>query len=644
MEEGAMTRRRLRQSVHGDQALQTRRRLGSQPWSVLARGVWLAALLLGASGIVSAQTVTITEYPVPTVNSFPGGITAGPDGALWFTESETNKIGRITRAGVVTEYTVPTASTYPGEIAAGPDGALWFTEGNTSKIGRITTAGVIAEYPVPTANSQPLAITMGPDGALWFTEFLSSNIGRITTAGVITEYPVPDSYPGGITVGPDGALWFTESSVNRIGRITTAGVVTELLVPSGPRDITVGPDGALWYTGYFDSRIGRITTAGVITEYPVPTAGSFPEGITAGPDGALWFAEEAGSKIGRITAAGLITEYPVPTPNSGPFGITVGPDGALWFTEANGNNIGRASISSSTPSPGPPTPSAGSGLSQSFVFTFSDQAGWQDLDVVNILINSVLDGRNSCYLAYSRSGGVLYLVNDAGTALLAGLPLNGAGSVGNSQCTVIGVGSSAAGSGNTLTLTLNMSFSASFAGNKVIYLAARDLQANNSGWQALGTWNVPGVTPSGPSVNGMSPASSYSLAQTYTFTFSDTNGWQDIAVANVLINSGIDGRHACFLAFVPSSAGGGSVLLVDDAGDGAGPYSGVVLPGTGIASNSQCAIAGAGSSVSAAGNTLTLTLVVTFAQSFAGNQVVYAAARSVALSSGWQAVGSVTVP
>jgi len=611
-------------------------------------GLWLAALLLGVSAIASGQTVTITEYAVPTAGSSPLGITAGSDGALWFTELDSNKIGRITTAGVITEYAVPTVGSQPARITTGSDGALWFTEAKGNNIGRITTAGVITEYVVPTVGSQPFGITAGPDGALWFTEAeAGGKIGRVTTAGVITEYVVPTvgSQPVSITTGPDGALWFTENNGSKIGRITTAGVITDHDVPtanSNPYDISAGADGALWFTEDSANKVGRITTAGMIIEYAVPTANSVPFGVTAGPDWAAWVGE-GNRKLGAISTAGVITEYAVPE-RGGPSIITVGPDGALWFTEYGyGNSIGRASISG-TPSQGPPNPSSGSGLSQSFVFTFSDQAGWQDLDVVNILINSALDGRNSCYLAYSRSAGVLYLVNDPGTALLAGLALNGAGSVGNSQCAVIGAGSSAAGSGNTLTLTLNMTFSASFAGNKIIYLAARDLQANNSGWEALRTWNVPGVTPSGPSVNGMSPASSYSLAQTYTFTFSDTNGWQDIAVANVLINGAIDGRHACFLAFVPSSAGGGSVLLVDDAGDGAGPYSGVVLPGTGIASNSQCAIAGAGSSVSAAGNTLTLTLVVTFTQNFAGNQIVYAAARSVALSSGWQPVGSGTVP
>lgn len=45
------------------------------------------------------------------------------------------------------------------------------------------------------------------------------------------------------------------------------------------------------------------------------------------------------------------------------------------------------------------------------------------------------------------------------------------------------------------------------------------------------------------------------------------------------------------------------------------------------------------------GNTLTLTLDLTFPSSFAGNRIVYAAARSNndTLNSGWQAVGSRTV-
>ena len=61
---------------------------------------------------------------------------------------------------------------------------LWFTEALSDKIGRITIAGVITEFPVPTAGSTPAGITTGPDGALWFTEVSSGKIGRLALTTV----------------------------------------------------------------------------------------------------------------------------------------------------------------------------------------------------------------------------------------------------------------------------------------------------------------------------------------------------------------------------------------------------------------------------------------------------------------------------
>jgi sugar lactone lactonase YvrE len=295
------------------------------------------------------------------------------------------------------------------------------------------------------------------------------------------------------------------------------------------------------------------------------------------------------------------------------------------------------------------SPGSGSGMSQTFTFTFSDAAGWQSLGVQDILINSALDGRHACYIAYVPSGattGSLYLVDDAGDAggPYTGMVLPSSQTASNSQCTINGTGSSASGSGNTLTLTLAITFSSSFAGNKIFYLASADTGTGNSGWQTPGTWTVPGPPPTGPAVGGVSPARSTTLSQTYTFTFTDTNGWQDLAVLNILINTAIDGRHACYLAYVPSGANAGSLFLIDDSGDGGGPYTGFVLPGSGTAQNSQCMVGGAGGSVTATGNTLTLTLPITFTAGFAGNQVFFLAARSNTVSSDWQAVGSVTVP
>jgi virginiamycin B lyase len=121
----------------------------------------------------------ISEFPTLTPFSTPSGIITGPDGALWFAELGSFKIGRITTSGSFSEFPLATPSDRPDGIAVGPDGALWFTERAVGKIGRVTTGGSFTEFPVPTAGSVPDQITAGPDGAIWFT-MNYSKIGRIT--------------------------------------------------------------------------------------------------------------------------------------------------------------------------------------------------------------------------------------------------------------------------------------------------------------------------------------------------------------------------------------------------------------------------------------------------------------------------------
>src|SRR5215470_6048646 len=104
----------------------------------------------------------LREFSVPSGGN-PFTIVAGPDGALWFTEVNANRIGRITTAGAITEFA---AGGNPGGIAAGADGAIWFTEIAGNSIAR-TTGASVSEFAIPAAGSVPHAIAAGPDGALW---------------------------------------------------------------------------------------------------------------------------------------------------------------------------------------------------------------------------------------------------------------------------------------------------------------------------------------------------------------------------------------------------------------------------------------------------------------------------------------------
>ncbi len=61
-----------------------------------------------------------------------------------------------------------------------------------------------------------------------------------------------------------------------------------------------------------------------------------------------------------------------------------------------------------TPNIGSFSPTGGTGATATFTIPFSDGNGAADLNVLQVLINGSLDGRNSCSFAYLRSANTLY--------------------------------------------------------------------------------------------------------------------------------------------------------------------------------------------------------------------------------------------
>jgi virginiamycin B lyase len=297
----------------------------------------------------------------------PSAIAAGPKRSLWVTDTIDQDYGENAVVQIATSGKARNTFYYGGltsegadfmGITAGPDGALWITDSYNGQILRMTTGGTYAGFSLN--NLSPIGIVAGPDRALWFTAQgggSRSEIGRITTGFKLSVYSAGGGAYG-ITVGADKALWFTEETANAIGRITTKGKITEFTkgISSGadPLSIAAGPDGALWFTEYNGGHIGRITTAGKVTEYSrgiTPT--EYPFGIAAGTDGAMWFTESESfgsgysdaAKIGRITMSGKISEYSKGlTSTSDPTTIVQGPDHNLWFVESAANKTGRASL------------------------------------------------------------------------------------------------------------------------------------------------------------------------------------------------------------------------------------------------------------------------------------------------------------
>ena len=358
-------------------------------------GAAVVAAMIAAAPAAAAEG-PLTEYPIPTPNGVPTAITEGPDGALWFTESVGNKIGRIdpvTKA--ITEYPLPIAGSQPNGITTGPDGALWFTETAGDRIGRLNPAtGAIAEFPIPTANAQPMGIVAGADGNLHFTEYNNSALGTITPAGVVTENKTlfaPPEDPlyltGGRQVDGFGGIWYGTANTGRFGFTTGTGTAgeTSALVPSGwsttpeVTGITIGADGRVWSLVNDPSAVNGselLATDNLFgTRVLVPLSGA-ATGLTsqllADPENGFWFVQANGTapRLVRYTSLGTETDLVAPTTGgtscfsstnlrSCPLtGVTFGPDQAVWFTDFANNAIARFPTSYA-PVPAPTTGATG---------------------------------------------------------------------------------------------------------------------------------------------------------------------------------------------------------------------------------------------------------------------------------------------
>ena len=298
-------------------------------------------------------------------------------------------------AQVVTEFSVGISPrAYPYGITAGPDGNLWFTEQfhrdrahyPARRRHRVQhrhhrrLAALPASRPAPmaTCGSRSIAAT-GSDG---LPRWGRHRVQRRHQPGrhPLRHHRRPRWQPvvHGTSRQPDRA----DHPARRRHRVQhrhhrwrgTCG------------EITAGPDGNLWFTEYLGERIGRITPLGVVTEF----SAAFPDGpwrhhrrsrrqpvvrrARRQPDRPHYPARR-GHRVQRsaspLASQPLSASPPAPMATCGSprnsatdradyparrrhrvqrrhhrrlaslTGITAGPDGNLWFTEYSGNRIGR---------------------------------------------------------------------------------------------------------------------------------------------------------------------------------------------------------------------------------------------------------------------------------------------------------------
>ncbi len=237
-------------------------------------------------------------------------------------------IERLSPQGQVTQFTVPGASPMAGSLVLGPDGAMWFSESQnipdpsdgyrtytfSSGIGRVTSDGVFTSYPTTIYTSW---LAVASDETIWFLSANTSQygqptsdtsqVGRITMDGTVSYLTIPLATTFGIAGGQDGDVWINGVAAGSAGsevlRETAQGVAATYHLPAAPSAMIGTPDGNLWFLdgdaiGVLQPEDGKVEE--FTTDSPCPTCisgqGTLPSFSWAG--GYLWVVEGFGGTNG----------------------------------------------------------------------------------------------------------------------------------------------------------------------------------------------------------------------------------------------------------------------------------------------------------------------------------------------------------
>ena len=317
--------------------------------------LWIEQYLSSQVARYDVTRNVFTEYDTPMPLSVPGGMAVGPDGGLWLPEVTGNALLRVDPGdGGMREFVLPWANALnvkafdlplhlglglANDITAGPDGAMWFTLGGRNAIGRFDLGThQFTEYPVPAEILGQVRalfgiIKPGPGNTVVLNlPQLNKVVTLDVTTHAFTEYrmPSPLSFPVGVWTATDGSIWATESLGMRIvhinpesgeiqefplfgigGLLSTVegdllhGSVGNPLPLPGP--ITQGSDGNLYLALSFpvsDSLGNQLAMINPVTHqvavWWTPSSAAYPCDVQGEQTGSIWFGELTPNRIGRL--------------------------------------------------------------------------------------------------------------------------------------------------------------------------------------------------------------------------------------------------------------------------------------------------------------------------------------------------------
>jgi len=315
---------------------------------------------------------------------------AGPDGMVYFTQSEHDRVGRFTLDGRVELFEVPRGS-YPHGLRFSEDGRWYVTLEYFDQIVELSRSdgSIVATYSVAFDNPDvegivgPHGFAIDAQGRLWYTGRTSDVLGWVDPAtGDQRRFELPTrntiapnfdhsvikpaaSAPINIEFDQEGNAWFVNLQTSQIGRVDLNDELSLFEIEgfgtdnTRPINVYQGPEGFIWVTIEGDNSpelVGSQQSLGGIARFDPAseTFKAYPQTLSKGAGGVIgvkpasvWFQYQEDDLVRLdVDESGRRDQTVFSLPDIGSRNrvmhrIAQGPDGSMWFTSLNADLVSQ---------------------------------------------------------------------------------------------------------------------------------------------------------------------------------------------------------------------------------------------------------------------------------------------------------------